>query len=105
MDLARANILVDTLMNTAHDLSNLAAEERDPIVSDWLMQMSRSVGIHAVKVAALPLSDTHPRKVNGAECEPGFVMLGDDERRQVEDLPALPVGMSVSNMVDGYSGH
>lgn len=100
MDLARANILVDTLMNTAHDLANLAAEERDPIVSDWLMQMSRSVGIHAVKVAALPLSDPHPKPDDR-----GFELPGDEGRRQVEGLPALPVGMSVSNMADGYSGH
>ena len=55
MDLIQANIIVDTLMNTAHDLHNLAAEETDPRVRAWLESKSSTLGRDALEVVALPM--------------------------------------------------
>lgn len=55
MDLVRANIMVDTLLNTAHDLRNLAAEETDPQVRAWLESKSSTLGRDALEVVTLPL--------------------------------------------------
>lgn len=55
MDLIQANIIVDTLLNTAHDLRNLAAEELDPQVRTWLESKSATLGRDALEVVALPM--------------------------------------------------
>ena len=55
MDLIQANVIVDTLMNTAHDLHNLAVEELDPQVKKWLESKSATLGRDALEVVALPM--------------------------------------------------
>lgn len=55
MDLIQANIIVDTLMNTAHDLHNLAAEESDPRIKAWLESKSATLGRDALEVVGLPM--------------------------------------------------
>lgn len=103
MDLSKANYIVDTLSNAANDFYNLAQEERDVVVRDWLNSLSVALQMRSMDVLALPLSDSHPRKVNGAQEEPGFTMPGQVVGNA--PIPEIPVGMSVSNMADGMVGH
>jgi len=55
MDLIHANMVVDVLMNTAHDLHNLAVEEMDPVVREWLHRRSDNLSSLSLEVVALPL--------------------------------------------------
>lgn len=55
MDLIQANVIVDTLLNTAHDLHNLAVEETDPRIKAWLESKSATLGRDAMEVVALPM--------------------------------------------------
>lgn len=90
MDLARANYVVDSIHNLANDLHNLAQEERDVIARDWLERFSVALQLRAFEVVSLPMVGFQ---------EPVPLVTG-----QAPPLPE-PVGMSVSNMADGYSGH
>lgn len=91
MDLARANYIVDVLSNAANDLHNLAQEERDVVVRDWLERFSVTLQVKSLELVGLPLSGYQ---------EPVPLVTGE-----APPLEPIPAGMSVSNHADGFDGH
>lgn len=55
MDLVQANIMVETFINTATDLQNLAREESDPRIVRWLMERAAENSKHASDILKLPI--------------------------------------------------
>lgn len=90
MDLSRANYVVDSIHNLAGDLHNLAQEERDVVARDWLERFSVALQLKAFELVALPMEGFQ---------EPVPLVTGE-----APPLPS-PVGVTVSNQSDGFSGH
>lgn len=55
MDIQTANLLVDTCIDHARDYQNLAQEEHDPQVRDFLIRAAARESSLAVEILNLPI--------------------------------------------------